>query len=58
MDRIRSGYLKDAGRKPPRSLWWQKALAGPSYIWNMALDLGWKAVMGLQMLSRAMGHHG
>ena len=24
----------------------------------MASDLGWKAVMGLQMLSRAMGHHG
>lgn len=24
----------------------------------MSTDLGWKAVLGLQMLSRAMGHHG
>ena len=31
---------------------------GWSKLWDMALDLGWKAVMGLQMLSRAMGHHG
>ena len=23
-----------------------------------ALDLGWKAVLGLKMLSRAMSHHG
>ena len=31
---------------------------GWSKLWDMASDLGWKAVMGLQMLSRAMGHHG
>ena len=30
---------------------------GWSKLWVMASDLGWKAVMGLQMLSRAMGHH-
>ena len=27
-------------------------------MWDAALDLGWKAVAGLQMLSRAMSHHG
>ena len=30
---------------------------GWSKLWDMASDLGWKAVTGLQMLSRAMGHH-
>ena len=31
---------------------------GWSRLWDMASDLGWKAVKGLQMLSRAMSHHG
>ena len=29
-----------------------------SKLWDHALDLGWKAVLGLKMLSRAMSHHG
>ena len=31
---------------------------GWSKLWDMSINLGRKAVMGLQMLSRAMGHHG
>ena len=27
-------------------------------LWDAALDLGWKAVKELQMLRRAMSHHG
>ena len=27
-------------------------------LWDHALDLGLKAVVGLQMVSRAMSHHG
>ena len=29
-----------------------------SKLWDMSTDLGQKAVMGLQMLSRVTGHHG
>ena len=31
---------------------------GWSKLWDRSTDLGQKAVMGLQMLSRVMGHHG
>ena len=31
---------------------------GWAKLWDYALDLGWKAVAGLQMVSRAMSHHG
>ena len=31
---------------------------GWARLWDHALDLGWKAVAGLQMVSRAMSHHG
>ena len=31
---------------------------GWNKLWDMSTDQGWKAVMGLQMLSRALGHHG
>ena len=31
---------------------------GWARLWDNALDLGWKAVLGLKMLSRAMSHHG
>ena len=31
---------------------------GWAKLWDHSLDLGWKAVLGLQMLSRAMSHHG
>ena len=31
---------------------------GWSRLWDAALDLGWKTVKGLQMVSRAMSHHG
>ena len=31
---------------------------GWSKLWDMASNLGWKAVTGLQMLNRAMGYHG
>ena len=31
---------------------------GWAKLWDHALDLGWKAVLGLQMVSRAMSHHG
>ena len=27
-------------------------------LWDHVLDLGWKAVLGLEMVSRAMSHHG
>ena len=27
-------------------------------LWDHALDLGWKTVLGLKMLCRAMSHHG
>ena len=27
-------------------------------LWDHTLDLGWKAVQDLKMLSRAMSHHG
>ena len=27
-------------------------------LWDHALDLGWKTVVGLKMVSRAMSHHG
>ena len=32
---------------------WAKLL-----LWDRALDLGWKSMQGLKMLSRAMSHHG
>ena len=31
---------------------------GWAKLWDHTLDLGWKAVQGLKMLSRAMSHHG
>lgn len=31
--------------------------AGWACLWDAALDHGWKAVRGLQMVSRAMSHH-
>ena len=31
---------------------------GWARLWDHALDLGWKAILGLQMISRAMSHHG
>jgi len=31
---------------------------GWAKLWDHFLDLGWKVVLGLQMLSRAMSHHG
>lgn len=31
---------------------------GWAKLWDHSLDLGWKAVLGLQMLSSAMSHHG
>ena len=51
-DRIRQ--LERCKKKAPQiaeNIGWSK-------LWDMASDLGWKAVTGLQMLSRAMGHHG
>ena len=31
---------------------------GWAKLWDHTLDLGWKVVQGLKMLSRAMSHHG
>ena len=31
---------------------------GWAKLWDYTLDLGWKAVQGLKMLSRAMSYHG
>ena len=31
---------------------------GWAKIWDHILNLGWKTVQGLKMLSRAMSHHG
>ena len=31
---------------------------GWAKLWDQTLDLGGKAVLGLQMISRAMSHHG
>ena len=31
---------------------------GWAKLWDHTLDLGWKAVQDLKMLSRAMSHHG
>ena len=31
---------------------------GWTRLWDAALDLGWKTVKGLQIVSRAMSHHG
>ena len=31
--------------------------AGWTELWDHTLDLGWKAVQGLKMLSRTMSHH-
>ena len=31
---------------------------GWAKLWDHTLDLGWKAVQGLKMLSRVMSHHG
>ena len=36
--------------KVAESLGWAK-------LWDHALDLGWKAVLGLKMVGRAMSHH-
>ena len=31
---------------------------GWTKLWDNAIDLGWKPMLGLKMLSRAMSHHG
>ena len=31
---------------------------GWARLWDAALDYGWKTVKGLQLLSRALSHHG
>ena len=30
---------------------------GWAWLWDAALDLGWKTVKGLQLLSKALSHH-
>ena len=37
---------------------WLKLFPGWAKLWDLALDLGWKAVLGLKMVSRAMSHQG
>ena len=36
----------------------QRVLVNWSRLWDLTSELGLKAVSGLQMLSRALGHHG
>ena len=49
--------IKKCGEKAPMIA---KVAESPGWakLWDHTLDLGWKAVQGLKMLSRAMSHHG
>ena len=49
--------IKKCGEKAPMIA---KVAESPGWakLWDHTLDLGWKSVQGLKMLSRAMSHHG
>ena len=57
MDADKKIRMMRCGEKAPMIA---KVAESPGWakLWDHALDLGWKAVLGLKMLSRAMSHHG
>ena len=50
--------IEDDTKEAPMRL--SKVAESPGWakLWDHTLDLGWKAVQGLKMLSWAMSHHG